>query len=95
MTMVKANYLVAVQTGDTFEAVKEIEAYDNLTRKLQVGHFLRNWELDEFQQTKAKVLRGRLEELKDFVEEGNFDDAKEMSHRVSNAHRRCRAAFGG
>ena len=95
MSMVKANYSVAVQTGDAAEAVKEIEAYDNLTRKLQVGHFLRNWELDEFQQTKAKVLRGRLEELKDFVEEGNFDDAKEMSHRVSNAHRRCRAAFGG
>lgn len=95
MAMVKANYLVAVQTGDAFEAVKEIEVYDNLTRKLQVGHFLRNWELDEFQQTKAKVLRGRLEELKDLVEAGNFDDAKKMSFRVSSAHRRCRDAFRG
>lgn len=93
MAMSKANYFVAIQTGDAFEAVKEIEIYDNLTRKLQVGHFLRNWELDEFQQTKAKVLRGRLEELKDLVEEGNFEDAREMSMRVSNAHRRCRDAF--
>ena len=81
------------QTGDAFEAVKEIEIYDNLTRKLQVGHFLRNWELDEFQQTKAKVLRGRLEQLKDLVEAGSFEDAKAMSFRVSNAHRRCREAF--
>ena len=93
MTMVKANYSVAIQTGDAVEAVKEIEVYDNLTRKLQVGHFLRSWELDEFQQTKAKVLRGRLEELKDLVDEGNFEDAKKMSFRVSSAHRRCREAF--
>ena len=94
MAMSKANYFVAIQTGDATEAVKEIEIYDNLTRKLQVGHFLRYWELDEYQQTKAKVLRGRLEELKDLVEEGNFDDAKKMTRRVSNAHRRCREAFG-
>ena len=94
MTMTKANYFVAIQTCDAAEAVKEIEVYDNLTRKLQVGHFLRNWELDEYQQTKAKVLRGRLEELKDLVEEGNFEGAKAMSMRVSNAHRRCREAFG-
>ena len=93
MAMSKANYFVAIQTRDAAEAVKEIEVYDNLTRKLQVGHFLRKWELDEFQQTKAKVLRGRLEELKDLVEEGNFVDAKEMSMRVSDAHRRCREAF--
>ena len=94
MAMTKANYFVAIQTKDATEAVQEIEVYDNLTRKLQVGHFLRNWELDEFQQTKAKVLRGRLEELKDLVEEGNFEEAKDMSMRVSSAHRRCRAAFG-
>ena len=94
MAMTKANYLVAIQTRDASEAVKEIEVYDNLTRKLQVGHFLRNWKVDEFQQTKAKVLRGRLEQLKDLVEQGNFDDARNMSMRVSNAHRRCRAAFG-
>lgn len=93
MAMVKANYFVAISTKDAAEAVKEIEVYDNLTRKLQVGHFLRNWELDEYQQTKAKVLRGRLEELKDLVEEGNFEEAREMSLRVSSAHRRCRDAF--
>ncbi len=94
MAMSKANYFVAIQTKDATEAVREIEFYDNLTRKLQVGHFLRNWELDEYQQTKAKVLRGRLEELKDLVEEGNFKEARDMSMRVSNAHRRCRKAFG-
>ena len=74
--------------------MKEIEIYDNLTRKLQVGHFLRNWELDEFQQTKAKVLRGRLEQLKDLVDEGDLKAAQAMSHRVGDAHRRCREAFG-
>ncbi len=93
MALVKATYSVAIQTSDANEAVKAIEVYDNLTRKLQVGHFLRKWELDEFQQTKAKVLRGRLEELKDLVEEGAFEDAKQMSFRVSNAHRRCKQAF--
>ena len=93
MAMVKANYFVAIQTGDAPEAMKAIEVYDNMTRKLQVGHFLRHWELDEYQQTKAKVLRGRLEQLKDLVEQGDFENAKEMSMRVSNAHRRCREAF--
>ena len=94
MALSKANYFVAIQTVDSVEAVKEIEIYDNLTRKLQVGHFLRTWELDEYKQTKAKVLRGRLEQLKDLVQDGNFEDAKKMMMRVSNAHRRCREAFG-
>ena len=94
MAMTKANYSVAISTGDAAEAVKEIEVYDSLTRKLQVGHFLRNWELDEYQQTKAKVLRGKLEQLKDLVEEGNLDEAKKMSMKVANLHRLCREAFG-
>lgn len=93
MAMVKANYFVAIQTGDAPEAVKAIEVYDNMTRKLQVGHFLRRGKLDEYQQTKARVLRGRLEQLKDLVEEGNFHDAKKLTMRVSEAHRRCREAF--
>ena len=93
MRMVRADALSYANGRDVDNAVKSIARYDDLTRKLQVGYYLRTLETDEFKQARARALRGRLEQLKDVVEAGEFDRVRELGRRVSSAHRRLREAF--
>jgi uncharacterized membrane protein YraQ (UPF0718 family) len=93
LQIVHADALTAAMSKQAEQAVASLKIYDDLTRKLQVGYYLRHYHVDEFQQLRAKVLRGRLEQLKDLVEEGRFDAVRAMNRRVSDAFRRCREAF--
>ncbi|MBL9161614.1 MAG: permease [Planctomycetaceae bacterium] len=93
MTMAKVDVLSAALSKDAESTAKSIQAYDDLTRRLQVGYYLRYWGLDEYQRTKAKLLRGRLEQLKDAVEAGDFQRVPALSSRISDAHRRCQESF--
>ena len=95
MRYVKVDVLSFASSKNVEKAVKSIQLYDDLTRKLQVGYFLRKWELSEFQQAKAKLLRGRLEQLKDILESGEFERVKAASMAVRNAHSRVVESFGG
>ena len=94
MRYVKVDALAFAASKDVEKAVKSIQLYDDLTRRLQVGYALRHWKVSEFQQAKAKVLRGRLEQLKDILESGQFDREREASRAVSRAHQRVRESFG-
>jgi uncharacterized protein len=93
MTMAKVDVLSAALSKDVENTSKSIQSYDDLTRRLQVGYYLRHWKLDEYQRTKAKLLRGRLEQLKDVVEAGEFERVPGLNSKISDAHRRCREAF--
>ncbi len=93
MRMVQADALSYATSLNTEKAIKSIEVYDDLTRRLQVGTYLRNWELSEYQQAKAKLLRGRLEQLKDILEAEQFERVRPSVAAVSSAHRRVREAF--
>ena len=93
MRYVKADALSYASSKNVEKAAKSIEVYDDLTRKLQVGYYLRHWQLTEYQQAKARVLRGRLEQLKDILEAKQFARVKQAITAVSNAHRRVVEAF--
>ena len=93
MRIVKADALSYANSKDVEKAVKSIQRYDDLTRKLQVGYYLRNWEVSEFQQTKAKLLLGRLEQLKDLLEAEKFERVLPATMDVASAHRRVVEAF--
>ena len=93
MKNAKIETLSAAISRDVEGAVKSISRYDDLTRKLQVGFYLRELTITDYQQAKARVLRGRLEQLKDALEAGEFDRVTELKNRVSDAHRRVRKAF--
>ena len=93
MKIAQADALSEATARDVENAAKSIARYDDLTRKLQVGYYLRQFALSDFQQARARVLRGRLEQLKDVVEAGQFDRVPELRLRVSDAHRRVREAF--
>ena len=93
MKFVRAEALSAIAAREKMTATRNLDRYDELTRRLQVGHYLRNGSLSDFQRSKCRVLLSRLERCKDLTEAGEFQTAREMSHPIFLAHIRCRAAF--
>ena len=90
---VRANAVVAVNTGNKEEAIRQIQHWDLLTRKLQVGVFIRTGRMDAKAAHVTEDLRERLEDLRDALLAGNLAEAKETLPRVEAAYRSCREAF--
>lgn len=93
MRMTRADALSYANSRDVENAVKSLARYDDLTRKLQVGYYLRHLEIDEFQQARARVLRKRLEQLKDVVEAKEFSRVRDLNAKIYAAHRRLKEVF--
>jgi hypothetical protein len=67
--------------------------WDDWTRRLQVGVFLREGSLSPYRRMKAKVFRDRLEFLKHAVEEGDKDETREYVQAVDKAYGRMRSVY--
>jgi len=93
MSIAQAEALSAARGGDHAHAVFWIERWDEWTRKLQVGVFLREFELSAYHRMKARVLREKLELLKHEVEDDDREAAQEMATQVATAYRRMKAAY--
>jgi hypothetical protein len=93
MSQVRAEAVVAVRTGKKEEAVRQIHHFDLLTRKLQVGVFIRTGKMEPEAGKAAEDLRERLEELRDTLLAGDTDVAKAMLPKVEEAYRKCRDAY--
>jgi uncharacterized protein len=93
IAMIRTVAIVAVRTGNKEEAIRRIQQWDLLTRKLQVGVFIRTGRMDPEVTKVTEDLRERLEELRDTLLAGNVTEAKEMLPKVEEAYRRCRAAY--
>jgi uncharacterized membrane protein YraQ (UPF0718 family) len=93
MTILKAEVLTAATSGDRKHLEHFAPVWDDWTRRLQVGTFLRDGSLSPYRRTKAKVFRDRLELLKHAVEEGDRDETRDLVARVSRAYGRMRRAY--
>jgi uncharacterized protein len=93
MSILRAEVLTAVTSGNTKHALHFIPIWDDWTRRLQVGAFLREMSLSPYRRMKAKVFRDRLEFLKHAVEEGDRDESREYVHAVDQAYGRMRRVF--
>jgi uncharacterized protein len=92
---VRADAEVAVKAGHRDEAIRLIQHWDLLTRKLQVGVFLRTGKKDPRLTEVTEDLRERLEDVRDALLAGNLDQAREVLPRVEEAYQRCQAAYRG
>ena len=92
MTRIKADAMGAVRYGNREEAIRQLEAMDLLTRKLQVGIFLRQWRLDPAVAKTAEDLRERLEEIRDNLIAENKEAAVTGIILAEQAFRSLRAA---
>ena len=90
---VRGAALAAVQTGHKEEAVRQIQHWDLLTRKLQVGVFIRTGRMNPEATQATEDLRERLEELRDALLADNLAEAKEMVPKVDKAYRHCRSSY--
>lgn len=93
LRVVRSEALVAASTGDHGVATHWIEVWDDWTRKLQVGVYLRRGELSDYHRMKAKVLREKLELLEHEVEEQDAEAIRRLSADVMRAHRRLHYAY--
>lgn len=87
MQMVQADALSLASSGRSKEALRQLEIWDDLTRKLQVSMFLREGRLDEFERLKIEILRDKLELLEHAVAD------KQRGQRLERRAREVRLAF--
>ena len=84
---------VAVRTGKKEEAIRRIQQWDLLTRKLQVGIFIRTGSMDPETGKITEDLRERLEDLRDALLADDLAKAKELLPIVEKSYVACRACF--
>ena len=93
LVAINADCVVSARTKDWDAAEKWIRYSDDLSRRLEVGVFLRTGAVAEFQSSKAKVYRQKLDELKEFVESKNPNGIEDKAQEVATAYLRMSASF--
>lgn len=93
LSVINADCVVSARTGD-WEAVKKWVLYcDDLSRRLEVGVFLRQGSVSEFRRAKARVYRDKLDELRDNIEVGQTENVGEQAMDLHRAFLKLRTAF--
>jgi uncharacterized protein len=95
MQILKAEVLTAASSGNKKHAGHFIPVWDDWTRKLQVGSFIREGTNSPYRRMKTKVFRDRLEFLKHSIEDDDKDEIREYTWSVQNAYSRMRRAYLG
>ncbi len=85
--------LSAALTMDHAETKYWSERYDDWTRKLEVGAWLRQGSLSEYHRWKTRILREQLEALEHEVEDGDREAVVKLVGAISRSHRRMSRAY--
>jgi uncharacterized protein len=95
MAAVYANAAVAVRTGHADEAMRELELWDLLVRKLEVGESIRRFGVTAEQSRAAAALREAIEGVRDHLLARDQPAAVlAFKDGVEAAYRECKAAYG-
>lgn len=90
---INVNCVVAAKSKD-WEGVKKWVPYcEDLSRRLEVGVYLREGKVSEFRSTIAALYRENLDALRDAVEVSNFHQCDELAQDVANTYLRMSNAF--
>lgn len=93
IVQVRTEAVVAVITGNKEEAIRRIQHWDLLTRKLQVGVFIRTGHMEEEAGKLTEDLREELETLRDAILAGDLTSARAELPKVEVAYKKCRDAY--
>jgi uncharacterized membrane protein YraQ (UPF0718 family) len=93
MRIAKAEALGAAITGRRAHAEQWIAIWDDWTRKLQVGTYLRAGDLSDYRRMKAYVLREKLELLEHGIAEADKETVRHLAADVNRAYLRLRRAY--
>ena len=93
LSVVNTSCVVAARTGD-WEAVEKWVVYcDDLSRRLEVGVFLRTGSVSDFKRAKASVYRERLDELRDDIAAGQTSKTGEQAMALHQSYLQMSASF--
>ncbi len=92
MAAVRAEAWTAVRGDHHEEAIRRLEQWDLLTRKLQVGELLWTMRYDENAAKKADDLREAMEKVRDALLAGESTEAKALFKEVEKTYQACREA---
>jgi len=93
LSVINTDAVAAANTKQWEAAEKWIPYADDLSRRLEVGVFLRKGSVDEFQSAKAKIYREKLDELKAMVDSRTETRLHDKAMEVSAAYTELRRAF--
>lgn len=93
MYIVRGEALSSARSGDLAQTEYWVDLYSDWSRKMEVGVYLRNWELSDYHRWKARLLREQLELLKHEVEDKETEEVRALILKISRTHQRMRYAF--
>ena len=85
--------MLSAKNSEWEAAEKWIPYADDLSRRLEVGVYLREGSVDEFMSAKAKTYREKLDEVKQFVAERESAGIEKVAMELSDTYRRMSNAF--
>jgi hypothetical protein len=86
---------MAVQTKPQPLVVEHwIGVWDDWTRRLQVGVYLRTGKVTDYQQIKSRILRNKLEDLKHAMQENDKEEIRAAATAADLAYTRMKKAYG-
>lgn len=97
--VVKSEVLSAALGGQIEHALQFLPAWDEWTRKLEVGYAIRNMELRPWQHMQAWLVRKKLEELEHELEHArehghvHFEEIRPLVQDLERASSRMKRAF--
>ena len=90
---VRADAMVAVQSGNKEEAIRQLRLLDLLTRKVQVGVFLRTMKWDPRIAALTEDYREQLESIRDALLADDQVLARKLGFQAEAGYRAFKAAF--
>ena len=93
MRIVRADALCAVNCGDKKQAERQLNVWDDLARKLEIGTYLRQWHLTPAQHKASRTLRQLLMQLDDALDVKGNEKSKALVASVNRAYDDCHSAF--
>ncbi|WP_339733618.1 permease [uncultured Gimesia sp.] len=93
MTIAKTEALSGALSGNKSHSKYWIEIYDDWTRKLEVGVYLRKLNLSEYHHWKAQLLREKLELLEHEIEDEEHEEVRRLVSDIHHTHRRMVDAY--
>ncbi len=95
MRLARTETLMAATSGDVEEALRWLEVWELWSRRLEVGTYLRKFELRPYQQMQAYLLRKKLELLEHELEHDELekDEISKLVQELSQTSQRLSRAF--
>ncbi|QDU30258.1 putative permease [Anatilimnocola aggregata] len=93
LEQVRVGAIYAARHGEVRQAEHHIALWDEWSRKLEVGVYLRTFAVRDFQAMKGRILREKLELLRHEIEDGDRAAVDAMLREVQQSQSRWQQAF--